>query len=84
MLLFSQQHNFLLLPLEQCEFIDLTAWLTLQVVYKANKLSTLIKKKQNFEGKLERVFQFMSREPKADRPLVKVQQLLVMYYIMSS
>jgi len=45
-----------------------------QVVYKANRLTKLLKKKWDFESKLERWQDQLSREPSTPRPTVKVRK----------
>ena len=50
----------------------LKAKFLLQVVYKAKDLTKLMKKKESYEGKLERYYDFTSRNPAAPRPTIKV------------
>jgi hypothetical protein len=44
-----------------------------QVVYKANKLASLIKKKEKYEGKIEFLLKKQAAEPTSDRPTMKVK-----------
>ncbi len=44
-----------------------------QVVYKANKLASLIKKKEKYEGKIELLLKKQAAEPTSDRPTTKVK-----------
>ncbi|KAH8975733.1 hypothetical protein BDL97_01G174200 [Sphagnum fallax] len=44
---------------------------THQVVYKANKLASLIKKKEKYEGKIEVLLKKQAAEPTSDRPTTK-------------
>ncbi len=44
-----------------------------QVVYKANKLASLIKKKEKYEGKIEVLLKKQAAEPTSDRPTTKVK-----------
>lgn len=46
-------------------------YVTHQVVYKAKELTKLIKEKEKYEGKLERWYDQLSREPSTPRPTIK-------------
>ena len=54
--------------------LKLKAEFILQVVYKAKDLTKLMEKKELYEGKLERFYDFTSRNPAAPRPTVKVHR----------
>ena len=47
--------------------------LVAQVVYKADRLTKLIERKETFETKLERMYDRLIATPRATRPTVKVR-----------
>ncbi|KAG0577950.1 hypothetical protein KC19_5G194100 [Ceratodon purpureus] len=49
-------------------------YLTHQVVYNAKKLTKLLKKKQKYEGKVEKWMDALDREPSTPRPTVKIRK----------
>ncbi len=53
-----------------------------QVVYKANKLASLIKKKEKYEGKIEVLLKKQAAKPRSGHPTMEVSQWHVANFLL--